>query len=165
MSFKKLPPDVLRQHTGLSYPAITAIFFLHDGKGRIFLSKRSRRTRDEHGRWGPGAGGVEHGEAIEATVHRELQEEFGVTSLKTDFLGYFDSFRETDQGYVSHWLAMCFAVLVDPVKVKLNEPEMFDDAGWFSLDDMPSPLHSQFTAFFGKFKEPLREVMNRSAKS
>lgn len=161
MSFEKLPSHVLRRHKGVSYPGITAVFFLHDGQGRIFLNKRSSQARDEHGKWSPGAGGVKHGETVEATVLRELQEEFAAEALRMDFLGYIDVFRKMHDGNSSHWIAMCFAVLVDPAKVKLNEPEMFDDADWFSLDRMPSPLHSQFKPFFEKFKDSLEEAINR----
>lgn len=163
MKFKKLPAETLREHKGRSFVGISVVFFLHDGKGRIFLNKRSAMARDEHGRWSPGGGGVKHGQSIEANMLRELREEFNVGSLKTDFLGYFDVFRNAHHDQPAHWLAMCFAVLVNPDDVKINEPEMVDEAGWFTLDTMPSPLHSQFGPFFEKLDDKLRAAITSTS--
>ena len=159
MNFEKLSPETLRLHKGVSFTGISTVFFLHDGNGRIFLNKRSAHARDEHGMWSPGGGGVKHGQSIEANMLRELREEFNVASLKTDFLGYFDAFRELDTKHTSHWLAMCFAVLVNPDDIRINEPEMIDETGWFTPDTMPTPLHSQFGVFFDKFDKQLRATI------
>jgi len=110
MAFAKLSPAEIRKHKGVSFTGISAIFFCYDDKGKIFLAKRSRNARDEHGRWAPGAGGHKHGETIEETVQRELKEEFDAKPLSINFLGYFDVFRELSDGTPTNWLAMCFAV-------------------------------------------------------
>jgi ADP-ribose pyrophosphatase YjhB (NUDIX family) len=159
MKSEKLSAEMLRLHKGISFVGISVVFFLHDGKGRIFLNKRSAMARDEHGMWSPGGGGVKHGQSIEANMLRELREEFDVDSLKTEFLGYFDVFKNMHTDQPSHWLAMCFAVLVNPDDVKINEPEMVDEAGWFTLDTMPLPLHSQFGPFFEKLDGKLRAAI------
>jgi 8-oxo-dGTP diphosphatase len=159
MTFTKLTPEELRQHKGVSFTGITTVFFCHDGQGKLFLTKRSKNTRDEHGKWDPGGGGLKHGQAIEDNLRRELKEEYNVEALKLDFLGYFDAFRETPGGMPTHWLAMCFAVHIDPAQVKINEPEMVDDYGWFALDNLPSPLHSQFSFMMKKHGSKLKQVM------
>src|SRR5690606_8703098 len=120
------------------------VFVCHDGNGKIFLTKRSKNTRDEHDRWDPGGGGLKHCQAIEENLLREVKEEYGVTPLDYEFIGYFDAFRQTPDGLPTHWLAMIFALHVDPKKVKIMEPENVVDQGWFTLDNLPSPLHSQF---------------------
>lgn len=159
MTFQKLTPEQLRQHKGLSFTGITTTFFCHDGKGNIFLTKRSKNTRDEHGRWDPGAGGLKHGQAVEANMRRELMEEYGVEPLKSEFIGYFDAFRKNHEGQPTHWVAMCFAVLVDPAKVRINEPDMIDDSGWFTLDSLPTPLHSQFDNFMSLHGDTFRAIL------
>lgn len=159
MKVKKLPAATLRRHKGISFVGVTTVFICHDGQGKIFLAKRSKLARDEHGRWDPGGGGLKHGQTIEGNLRRELQEEYGVEPLDLQFLDYFDAFRRTPEGQPTHWLAMCFAVKIDPQKVVIGEPEMFDDYGWFSLDSLPSPLHSQFRPFMGKFGERLRVII------
>jgi 8-oxo-dGTP diphosphatase len=159
MTFAKLTTEELRQHKGVSFTGITTVFFCHDGQGKLFLTKRSKKTRDEHGRWDPGGGGLKHGQAIEDNLRRELKEEYNAEALKLDFLGYIDAFRKTPEGLPTHWLAMCFAVQIDPNQVKINEPEMVDDYGWFPLDNLPSPLHSQFGIMIEKHGSKLRQVM------
>lgn len=159
MSFKKLTAAELRLHKGVSFTGITTVFFCHDGNGRLFLAKRSKNSRDEHGRWDSGGGGLKHGEAIEENLKREVREEYDAEPLKCDFIGYMDCFRETPDGTPTHWLAMYFAVLVDPNEVKINEPEMFDDSGWFTLDKLPKPLHSQFDNFLNIHGDRLKHFM------
>lgn len=160
MTFQKLTPEEIRKHKGISFTGITTVFFCHDGKGKLFLTKRSNKTRDEHGRWDPGAGGLKHGQSIEENMLRELKEEYNVDPIKSEYLGYFDSFRQTDEGIPTHWLAMCFAVQVNPDDVKVNEPNMVDDSGWFDLDALPSPLHSQMGLFMSLHGDRLKEILN-----
>ena len=92
-------------------------------------------------------------------MRRELQEEYGTRPLGIDCIGYRDIFRQLDDGTPTHWLAMDFAVRVDPETVRICEPDMFDDAGWFSLDALPSPLHSQFGTFMRLHGDKLRRLM------
>ena len=44
---------------------------------------------------------------------------------------------------LSHRVAVIFAVEVDPATVTIGGPHKFDQPGWFPLDNLPSPLHSQ----------------------
>lgn len=162
MTFAKLPPDILRAHKGVSFTGISAIFFCHDADGRIFLAQRSKNARDEHGRWTPGAGGHKHGETLENTVVRELKEEFSTEPKAIEFMGYFDVFRELPDGTPTGWLAMTFAVHVDPETVKIGEPDMFDEYGWFTLDALPQPLHSQFDLFLELHGETLRQILAKT---
>jgi 8-oxo-dGTP diphosphatase len=161
MGFQKLSADVIRQHKGVSFTGITTVFFCHDGKGRLFLTKRSKNTRDEHGRWDPGGGGLKHGQAIEENMRREVKEEYNADIIKSEFLGYFDAFRPGPEGLLTHWLAMCFAVQIDPSQVKINEPDMVDDSGWFSIDNLPKPMHSQFETFYKKHGQKLKEILDK----
>jgi 8-oxo-dGTP diphosphatase len=160
MSFTKLTPEEIRKHKGISFTGITTVFYCHDGKGNLFLTKRSKNTRDEHGRWDPGGGGLKHGQSVEEGLRRELLEEYNVEPLELEFVSYYDAFRTSSEGLPTHWLAMCFAVKVDPAKIRINEPEMVDDYGWFALDKLPTPLHSQFDKFMSLHGDKLRAILN-----
>ncbi|HET8991691.1 MAG TPA: NUDIX domain-containing protein [Candidatus Saccharimonadales bacterium] len=159
MSFTKLSPEDLRKHKGLSFPGITTIFFCHDGAGSLLLGKRSNKARDEHGRWDPGAGGLKHGQTAEQNLKRELMEEYGAKAEAIDFLGYMDVFRKNPEGYDTHWLALYFAVKVDPKHVSIKEPDIIDEIGWFKLDNLPTPMHSQFSFFMAKHGNKLKKYM------
>lgn len=152
---KKLTPQQLRRHKGVSFTGVTTVFVCHDGKGKMLLAKRGQNARDENGRWDAGAGGLKHGQTVVGNLKRELLEEYCVEPIKLDFLGYSDIFRQTDDGQPTHWLGMYFVVLVDPASVKIGEPDMIDEIGWFELDNLPRPLHSEFDNFMNRHGDNL----------
>src|SRR3989344_156374 len=142
---------------GIDYTAVGAITFCHDGKGKLVMAKRGQSARDEHGVWDlGGCGGIEFGDTVENTIRKEVNEELDADVLASEFLGYLDVHRNHDN-QPSHWVQLVFKVLVDPKQVKNNEPHKFDDLGWFTLDNLPAPLHSQFPNFAKRFGEQLRQ--------
>jgi len=132
-----------RLRKGFDHIGVSACFVAHDGKGNILLMQRSKNARDEHGRWDNIGGGIEFGETIEEALLRECHEELCTEPLDMQFLTVYDAHR-TINGERSHWVAVIYAVQVDPTKVKIGEPHKFDDIGWFTSKNLPSPLHSQF---------------------
>ena len=139
---------------GEDFVGVTVVFICHDGEGNYVLNKRSVNCRDEHGRWDCGGGGLEHGDTAEATLHKEITEELCTDVLASKFLGFRDVHREHD-GKKTHWIALDFKVLVDRQKVRIGEPHKFDEIGWFKIDALPTPLHSQFPLFLEKYHEDL----------
>jgi 8-oxo-dGTP diphosphatase len=162
MTIKKLSPEILRQHKGISFAGITTCFFCYNHQGEIFMAKRSHKTRDEHGRWENGGGGLKWGSTVEANIRREIKEEYNATALKMEFLGYRDVFRTLEDGTPTHWVGLDFAVLVDPREIKINEPDMFDGSGWFRLDSLPIPLHSQVELTIKKYRPRLNQILGNS---
>jgi len=126
-----------------SEPRVSCVFICHDGTGRILLARRSAGARDEPGTWDTGAGALEFGETFEAAVTREVFEEYAVSPAEITLLGVRNVVRTSP---LSHWVAVVFAVLVDPAAVKIGEPEKFDELAWFRRPALPSPLHSQLGA-------------------
>lgn len=139
---------------GQDHIGVCVVYFCHDGKGNHVRAKRNQTARDEKGRWDIGGGGVEFGDTIEHTLRKEIKEEYGADVLDYEFLGYRDVHRE-NEGHKTHWVALDFKVLVDPKQVRLNEPHKFDAIEWFTLDDVPENVHSQFPEFLSKYKEKL----------
>lgn len=139
---------------GLDYTGLTVVFLCHDGKGNYLLNKRSVNCRDEHGCWDPGGGSIDFGEQVLETLHREIYEEYCTDVLSFEFLGYRDVHR-VHEGQKTHWIALDFRVHVDREKVRNGEPHKCEELRWFSLDNLPSPLHSQFPHFLEKYKDKL----------
>ena len=158
----KLDDKTLRGHKGISWVGVSTCFFCHDGNGKFFLAKRSNKSRDEQGTWEIGGGGLKWGLTAEENMLREVKEEYNAEPKNIKFLGYRDVFRKLADGTPTHWLAIDFAVLVDPKHVKINEPDMFDDCGWFTRDNMPSPLHSQQLPFMNKYRTELDNILTVS---
>lgn len=89
----------------------------------------------------------------------KIREEYSATPTDVAFLGYRDVFRELEDGTKTHWLALDFAAKVNPEDVRINEPDKFDDSGWFTLDKLPSPLHSQNLFTLQKYESQLKGIV------
>lgn len=139
---------------GKDYTGVSIVFTCHDGQGNFVLSKRGLACRDEQGTLDPGGGGLEFSDTVEKTLTKEVAEEYCTDVLAYEFLGFRDVHREND-GEKTHWIALDFKVLVDPSKVKNGEPHKLDEIGWFRLDALPTPLHSQYPKFLELYKERL----------
>ncbi len=137
--------------TGLDYIGISVVYFCHDGKGNVLLGKRSDQARDEKGNWDIGGGGIEFGDTALITLKKEISEEYGTEVLEHEFLGYRDVLRE-EGDKKTHWVTLDFKVLVNKEMAKNGEPHKFDAVGWFNLDNLPSPLHSQLPIFLHYYK-------------
>ncbi len=144
----------LNMRSGIDYPGVSVVFLCHDGKGKYLLHKRSVNARDEHGKWDCGGGALEAHENVLECLRHELKEEYCAEPLETEFLGYVDSHRE-HKGEKVHWIALTFRVLVDPAVVQIGEPHKFDDIGWFTLDNLPSPLHPTAEIEFNEYRSKL----------
>jgi len=123
------------------------------------MAQRSKNSRDEKGRWEVGGGGLKWGFKAEDNMRREVLEEYNAKPLEVRFLGYRDVIRNPSDGPANHWVALDFAVLVDPKDIRINEPDMFDDGAWFTLDNLPSPLHSQQKTFFAKYTKEIKSLL------
>ncbi|MFF5211253.1 NUDIX domain-containing protein [Streptosporangium sp. NPDC000396] len=130
-------------------PAVSCVFICHDGHGRVLLARRGAGARDEPGTWDCGAGALEYGESFETAVTREVREEYSAAALEIETIGVRNVLREEP---VSHWVAVLFAVRVDPAAVAIGEPHKFDELGWFAPDALPYPLHSQLTESLTLFR-------------
>jgi ADP-ribose pyrophosphatase YjhB (NUDIX family) len=139
---------------GTDYIGVTVSFLCFDNEGRLLLGKRGQNARDEHGRWDNGGGGQELGDSIELTLLKELKEEYCVEPLSFEFLGVHDVFREQN-GVPTHWICIMYKVLVDPGQVRNGEPHKIDEIGWFSLDNLPEPLHSDLPNTIERYKAHL----------
>ncbi|MDP3985651.1 MAG: NUDIX domain-containing protein [bacterium] len=132
---------------GVDYIGVCCVFVCHDGNGRIVMHKRSARCRDEHGRWDCGGGSMEFGESFEDAVRREVREEYGTDIVQLNYAGVRSVVRDNN-GTPTHWVAVVFAAQVRPELVRIGEPEKMDDLGWFTPDQLPTPLHSKFLDHF-----------------
>lgn len=142
---------------GIDAIGLTVAFACHDGQGNYLLAKRGVNCRDEHGTWDFGSGGVEIGDSIVDTLTKEIKEEYCADVIEHQFLGYRDIFREQN-GVKTHWLALEFKVRIDREQARNGEPHKLEEIGWFALDELPFPLHSQLPAFIEQNREILGVV-------
>ncbi|MDD2785590.1 MAG: NUDIX domain-containing protein [Patescibacteria group bacterium] len=129
---------------GVDHIGVTCVFFCHDGKGNILLHKRSAACRDEQGRWDCGAGAMEFGETFEEAVTREIREEYCVEPLELTHVTSTNVLRENN-GVKTHWVAILYVAKVDPVGIRIGEPEKIDEIGWFKTNELPEPQLSMLS--------------------
>lgn len=127
---------------GVEFIGVTVCFIVHDGKGRMLLQKRGKNARDEHGKWDIGGGAVEFGETMLEAVNREIYEEYLTIPIKVEYLSTYEAHRKYE-GKPTHWIALLHAAQLDPAKIKIGEPDRIDEVGWFDVNSLPKPLHSQ----------------------
>jgi ADP-ribose pyrophosphatase YjhB (NUDIX family) len=128
---------------------------LHDGNGKYLVSLRTEKCRDEHHTWEPlGGGGLKFGETLDEAIVREVMEEAGGTPFNFEYLGLREVHRE-HEGKKTHWLAFDYRAQINPVEVRIMEPDKCAEIRWCAVDEIPSPLHSQFPFFLEKYKNLL----------
>jgi len=139
---------------GIDYTGITVSFYCHDGARNYVLHRRGENCRDEHGCWDFGGGGVKFNESLEAALHREVKEEYAADIIEFEFVGYRELFRE-HEGKKTHWLSFVYIVKLDPEQVVNNEPDKHEEISWFTLDNLPTPLHSMIQESLELYKDKL----------
>lgn len=127
---------------GVDYIGVSCAFLCHDGAGKFLFHKRSAVCRDEQNRWDCGGGALEFGETFEDAVRREVKEEYGVEARSVVHLGSKNVIRDNGR-VITHWVAQMHLVEVDPTSVIIGEPRKMESLGWFPLDALPEPMHSQ----------------------
>ncbi|MEK7462233.1 MAG: NUDIX hydrolase [Patescibacteria group bacterium] len=140
---------------GKDYVGVAVVTLCHDGKGNYLLGQRSDKCRDEHFRWDLiGSGGVDVGETLNEAVEREVKEESGAGVTAIEFLGYREVFRDMEEGK-THYIVFDYKVEIIRERVINTEPEKCLEIGWFTIDHLPEPMHSQWPAFFEQHKDKL----------
>lgn len=123
---------------GIDFIGVSAGAMILDDQGRVFLSKRGKKSRSEHGCWETPGGAVEFGETLEQTVRREMMEEFGI---ELEILAQLPAFDHRIPEERQHWVATTFLAKLAPGNVpRIMEPEKCDAIGWFALEALPHPL-------------------------
>lgn len=140
---------------GVDFVGVGVVAICHDGNGEYLFEYRSDKCRDEHFTWSNvGSGGLELGETLDEALRREVTEECGTEPVKVEYLGFREVFREQD-GVKSHYISFDFKVELDREKVRNMEPEKSLELKWFTLDQIPTPMHSQLPFFLEKYKDIL----------
>lgn len=102
--------------------AATAAGIVFHSTSKVFMMQRP------NGEWGFPAGSIEPGETAEAAARRETIEETAFAHQgPLSSVGVFDGFFHA------------FFADVEPFNAVLNEEHI--GAGWFRLDELPTPLH------------------------
>jgi len=109
-----------------------------DGDCYILLGKRT--GSHQSGTWAFPGGHLEYGESFKQCVRRESKEEFDIELGPVSFLTAVNDIMPEGKHYVTVWMT---AVVTNPTKARIMEPDKFTEFGWFKiydLEDWPKPL-------------------------
>lgn len=122
----------------IDYIGVSAGAMIFNDEGKLFLSKRSKNTKNEAGCWETPGGSVELMETLEDAVRREMREEYGV---EIEIIKQFPAEDHIIPNEKQHWVATTFLGKLKPGEIpKILESDKCDGIGWFALDNPPSPL-------------------------
>jgi 8-oxo-dGTP diphosphatase len=112
---------------------------IHNEEGKILLSQRGEKARDQVGLWENIGGGVEPGEDPRDTIVREVIEEIGaIFTIKRELLRYNQDHQT--EGYT--WMGVLFEGSIDR-EPRMMEPGWCLALGWFELGELAElPLAS-----------------------
>lgn len=118
---------------GIDYIGVGIGAVIVDTEGKMLLSKRGPKAKNERGKWEFPGGGVEFGDTMEETIKREMKEELGITIETYQQLPVLDHIiRDEDQ----HWITSGFISKIRKGTPTIHEPEKCSAIGWFSLSQM-----------------------------
>ncbi|MGK9267736.1 NUDIX domain-containing protein [Bacillus inaquosorum] len=117
------------------HPRVGVGAFILNEKQELLLVLRKKEPEANH--WSIPGGKVEWMENVEDTVIREIKEEVGVTIQIDSLLCITNHILPEEE---THWVCPTYKSRIHKGTVKNCEPEAIIDIGWFSLQEMPTPL-------------------------
>jgi 8-oxo-dGTP diphosphatase len=115
------------------HATVPVFLALIDGQNRVYLQRRFQ-TGYLDGQYEPPAGKVEEDEFPSHAACREALEEAGVI-VKPEDLELFHAYMNLSNG--QPWLGLMFRTRKWKGSPSIQESDKCDDAGFFSLDELP----------------------------
>ncbi len=112
-----------------------AVFLILEKDGAVWLQRRAN-TGYRDGHYDLPAGHVDGGESAHSAMLREAKEETGVDIAPADLSGVHVLHNNDGIEYID----IFFRATKWEGEPKNMEPQKSDDAGWFALDALPSPI-------------------------
>jgi 8-oxo-dGTP diphosphatase len=95
-------------------------------------------VRNQRGFWSTSGGHLDFGESPDACATREVFEETGITVSNIQFVAITnDVLVDIDKHYLTRGDA-------DDVATQIGDTAEIDKLGWFSPNELPTPLHLYF---------------------
>lgn len=117
---------------GKDYIGVGAGAAIFDKDGKLFITLRGKKAKNERGKWEIPGGAVEFGETFEHAIKREIKEEHGIEIKIIELLGVCDHIIP-DEG--QHWVSPTYICKIVKGTPKMLEPEKCDEFGWFTIQE------------------------------
>jgi mutator protein MutT len=117
---------------GIDYIGVGVGAAIFNGEGKLFITQRGEKAKNERGTWEIPGGSVEFGETFHEALKREIKEELGIEIEILELLGVCDHIIPKEK---QHWVSPTFICKIKKGVPKIMEPEKCSAIGWFSLTD------------------------------
>ena len=123
---------------GVDFIGVSVGAMIINTEGQVLLAKRSPTARNEQNQWEIPGGEVEFGEKLVDAIHREMKEELDIEIEIIKQLPAADHIILSEH---QHWVPTTFLCRLKGKKQpQIMEPDKCSAVGWFSFEDLPSPL-------------------------
>ena len=120
---------------GVDYIGVGVGAAIFDNEGRLFITKRGEKAKNERGKWEIPGGSMEFGETFEQAIKREIKEEVGVEIEVLELLGICDHIIPDEK---QHWVSPTYICKIVKGIPRILEPEKCAEIGWFTLEEAES---------------------------
>lgn len=117
---------------GIDYIGVGVGAAIINREGKLFITLRGKKAKNERGKWEIPGGSVEFGETLKETLKREVQEEYGFKIEIVELLDVCDHIIPEEK---QHWVSPTFICRIKSGTPKILEPEKCEAIEWFTLEE------------------------------
>ena len=117
---------------GVDYIGVGVGAAIINKEGKLFITKRGPKAKNERGKWEIPGGSVEFGETLREAVVREINEENGFDIEVVSLLDVCDHIIPDEK---QHWVAPVFICKIKKGEPGILEPEKCEQIGWYTLEE------------------------------
>jgi 8-oxo-dGTP diphosphatase len=128
---------------GIDYIGVGVGACIFNDQGRMLLSLRGEKARNESGKWEIPGGAVEFGETFEDAIIREVKEEIDVTIVVKQLLQVVSHILPEEK---QHWVSPTYICQIIQGTPRIVEPEKSTELRWCSIEeaqDLPLSIVTQ----------------------
>jgi 8-oxo-dGTP diphosphatase len=122
--------SILRAGTDYIGVGVGALIF--NSEGKLLLTLRGQKAKNERGKWEIPGGSVEFGETFAQAIQREVNEELGISIEVKELLHLADHLIPDEK---QHWVSPTYICQITSGVPIIKEPEKCEKIGWFSIDE------------------------------
>lgn len=136
---------------GIDFIGVGTGAIIFNDEGKVFVTQRGPKARNENGKWDFPGGAVEFGETCEKAVVRELKEEFDIEIEVVELIDVVNHILPEEK---QHWVSPSFVARHIGGVPRITEPEKCIGFKWMKIAEIkPDELSMASKSNWEKFIE------------
>lgn len=139
---------------GIDFIGVGVGAAIFNREGKLFVTLRGKKAKNERGAWEIPGGSVEFGETLEHAIVREMKEEHGVDIAVIELLDVCSHIIPDEH---QHWVSPTYICKIVSGEPKIVEPAKCDAIGWFTKKEaltLPLSIVTKYDLSILKKKYP-----------